>query len=117
MIVWLDHLIFGNGYGLASPYFNTVLYWLVDKSHPKKKGQLYTWSGGLGAQLNSFQWLHPKPGEYRIICGREYRPFNSTRRWIRVQVSWATPIGTTIDEHHYHLRKIKEDLCRGSGYF
>lgn len=72
MILWLDHLIFGNGYGLRSPYFDNRYYWL--------SGQLYTWSGWLGAQLQSFQWFHPKPGEERrlgggstsrfVVCGR-----------------------------------------------
>jgi hypothetical protein len=27
-------------------------------------GGLYTWIGGFGAQLQGFQWRHPKPGEH-----------------------------------------------------
>ncbi len=53
----LDHQIFGNVHGMKSPYWDNRFYWL--------NGRLYTWIGGLGAQLQSQQWFHPKPGETR----------------------------------------------------
>lgn len=96
MIVWLDHLIFGNGHGLASPYCDSHFYWL--------NGEVYHWIGGHGAQLASFQWTHPKPGERRIIRGVEFQVFRSDRKWLtvgpgglrlfplpiaRVEVTWA----------------------------
>lgn len=76
----LDHLIFGNGQGFASPYFDNRFYWLG--------GELYTFNNWLGAQLHSVQWTHPKPSERRRICGQTFRPFQSRRRWGRVYVSW-----------------------------
>ncbi len=90
-MLWLDHLIFGNGYGLKSPYFDNKFYWLVDTSFDRKheRGRLYTWIGGLGAQLSSREWTHPKPGECRKLLGREFKPFNSNRKGLRVDVSWA----------------------------
>jgi hypothetical protein len=105
MIMWLDHLIFGNGYGLGSPYFDQRFYWL--------SGQLYTWIGGFGAQLQSFQWVHPKPGERRMLAAREFVAFNSSRRWLRVSVSWSMvglPHG--IDEANAAIRGLKRDLER-----
>ncbi|OWQ97988.1 hypothetical protein [Sphingopyxis witflariensis] len=80
-ILALDHLIFGSGHGMRSPFWDNRFYWLG--------GELYTFSAGLGAQLHSVQWTHPKPGERRKICGQEFRPFSSYRRWGRVMVSWA----------------------------
>lgn len=101
-MLWLDHLIFGNGYGLRSPYFDNRFYWL--------SGRLYTWIGGLGAQLHSQQWFHPKPGETRRLAGRDYRPFNSHRRGLRVQVSWATRLPENLDDAHRALREIASSL-------
>lgn len=34
----LDHLIFGNSRGLASPYFDDCFYWLVDTSKQDRHG-------------------------------------------------------------------------------
>lgn len=98
MILWLDHLIFGNGYGLASPHCNQRFYWLND--------QLYTFSPGLGAQFQSFQWRHPKPGERRQLAGHEVVAFNSSRMWCRVRVSWA--LTGLPDGCNYKMEKIRE---------
>lgn len=46
MILELDYLIFGNGYGMAAPRHDNVFYWL--------SGELYTFSYGFGAQLKVF---------------------------------------------------------------
>lgn len=103
MIVWLDHLIFGNGYGLGSPYFDMRFYWL--------SGEFYTFSGGLGAQLHSFQWTHPRAGERRRLSGREFVVFQSSRRWCRVTVSWAlTRLSPDLDTAHKQIRELKNDL-------
>lgn len=116
-MLWLDHKIFGNGHGLASPYFDDRFYWL--------SGRLYHWIGGLGAQLNSFEWRHPKPGEERTICGRKFRPFNSRRQFLwlfrgkvyaiptpisRVSVSWAYNLPNDLDAANAELRELKSKL-------
>ncbi|AEI71065.1 hypothetical protein [EBPR siphovirus 2] len=90
-MLWLDHLIFGNGYGLGSPYFDNKFYWLVDTNFDRrhKYGRLYTLIGGHGAQLSSREWTHPKPGTRRRLLGREFQAFSSTRKGPRVDVSWA----------------------------
>lgn len=105
MILWLDHLIFGNGRGLATPYFDGRFYWL--------SGELYTFMHGHGAQLHSIQWTHPKPGERRRLCGREFVAFNSTRRWGRVMVAWAmVGLPRDIDAANAAIRELKQDLGR-----
>lgn len=103
MIIALDHLIFGNGYGLKAPYYDSVYYWL--------DGEFYTFSYGLGAQLNSIQWTHPKPGERRTLAGRGFVVFQSRRRWLRVRVSWAmTRLPDDLDKANAEIRKLKADL-------
>lgn len=120
MIVWLDQKIFGNGYGIKSPHWDDVYYWL--------SGELYTWIGGFGAQLCSFQWAHPKPGEERILAGRRFKPYFSTRRWLwlfrgsvfqiplpmcRVQVSWEIDMPDGIDNMNNEIHKLKKDIQGG----
>lgn len=117
MIFWLDHRIFGNGHGLGSPYFDARFYWL--------SGKLYTWIGGFGAQLQSLQWMHPRPGEERVLCGRRFRPFNSRRQFLwlwrgkifaiptpigRVSVSWACNLPDNIDAANAELRKLRSEI-------
>ncbi|OYU91941.1 MAG: hypothetical protein CFE29_03590 [Bradyrhizobiaceae bacterium PARB1] len=114
MIMWLDHKVFGNGHGLASPYFDDKFYWL--------SGQLYTWMGGLGAQLHSFQWRHPLASERRKLFGYEFQVFHSRRqflwlwrdRWFaiptpicRVSVAWArTDLPRDLNEANAELRHM-----------
>lgn len=113
MLVWLDHKIFGNGFGIAAPYFDYRYYWLVDtegRERSGKNGTLYTYSAGFGAQLTSFQWTHPKPGERRRLIGREFRAFSSERCWGRVRVSWSMKLPADIDAANATLRKLAADL-------
>lgn len=111
-MLWLDFLTFGSGFGLSQPYFDGRFYWLVDTSKGRNagRGALYTFLGGHGAQLTSRQWLHPKPGETRKLIGREFRPFNSSRRWLRVEVSWATPLPKDISAANAAIREIEGNL-------
>jgi len=81
MSLILDHLIFGNGRGLGSPYFDNVFYWI--------DGHIYTWVGGFGAQLQSFQWTRPPAGTRRRLLGVDFVIFRTERIWFRVQCSWA----------------------------
>lgn len=101
--LWLDHLIFGNGRGLKSPYFDNHFYWLG--------GRLYTFSYGFGAQLQSFQWTHPNAGERRKLCGREFQPLHSSRSWLRVEVAWSmVDMPKSLDDGHEAIRQLKADL-------
>lgn len=105
MILWLDHLIFGNGHGLATPYFDGRFYWL--------SGRLYTFSGGLGAQLTSYEWRHPKAHERRILCGREFKPFHSRRSWLRVRISWAwVDLPRDLNAANEALRELADEIGR-----
>ncbi|ARQ95389.1 hypothetical protein [Bradyrhizobium phage BDU-MI-1] len=117
-MLWLDHKIFGNGYGMATPYWDGVFYWL--------SGALYTWIGGLGAQLTSFQWRHPLPGEERKLGGETFRPFHSRRQFLwlfrdsccpiptpicRVSVSWTATRGPAdLQDYHSWLYGLKAKL-------
>lgn len=118
MLMWLDHKIFGNGFGLASPYSDSRFYWL--------SGELYTWSGWFGAQLQSFKWRHPRAGERRILFGYEFRALHSTRYfwWLfrgyifaiplpicRVSVAWArVDLPKPIDEANAALRQMQVEI-------
>ncbi len=100
MIVWLDFKIFGSGRGMAMPHFDGRLYWLA--------GEFYTFSAGLGAQLTSYQWQHPRAGEERTLCGRKFRVLHSSRRWGRVQVAWGM-VGLnrlSLDDAHKEIRHL-----------
>lgn len=88
----LDFLLFGSGHGLAAPFFSQPFYWLIDTHRDcgaSRNGAFYTYNGGFGSQLTSFQWRHPRAQERRRLAGMDFQPFNSTRRWLRVRVSWA----------------------------
>lgn len=87
MILWLDHWIFGNGFGLRSPYYDDIFYWLKDAY--TDKSELYTFWPGFGAQLHSIQWYKPKRFETRMICGRELCAVNWKTAWGRVYISWG----------------------------
>lgn len=103
MILWLDHLIFGNGWGMRSPYFDNQFYWL--------NGELYTFNGWLGAQLRSVQWTHPRADERRRLCGRDFKPFSSQRRWLRVEVYWAwVDLPRDLNEANAELRQLRKEL-------
>lgn len=105
MIVWLDQKIFGGGYGLRSPFCDDRYYWLGGK-----RGELYTFIGGLGAQLQSFQWTHPKPGEERHLSGHTFRVFGSERSWLRVRVAWAATDLPRGAEALDSIRKLETEL-------
>jgi len=107
MIIWLDHLIFGNGHGIKSPYFDDVYFW--------QNGEFYLFSPGLGAQLTSFQWNHPRPQERRIIANRLFSPFCSRRSWGRVIVSWSlcgydSIDALSIDRAREAINELQKDL-------
>lgn len=113
MIMWLDHKIFGNGHGVGAPFCDQKYYWLVDtlrKERSERNGEIYTFWPGFGAQLHSFQWFHPKPGERRRLAGHEFTAFISARRWFRVTVSWAiVGLPEGIDEKNAFLREFERD--------
>lgn len=112
-MLWLDHKIFGDGHGLRSPYFDNRFYWLVDTSADRKRrdGALYTFMHGLGAQLISRQWTHPRAGERRRLIGREFIPLHSNRRWGRVEVAWTmVRMPSDIDGKNAAIRALKADL-------
>lgn len=118
MILWLDHKIFGNGYGLGSPYFDNKFYWL--------SGELYTFMQGHGAQLHSYQWRHPLAGERRHLFGYDFIPCGSRRYFLwlfrdtqfaiptpicRVEVAWARiDLPKDINEANAELRHMKTQI-------
>lgn len=110
MILWLDHRIFGNGFGLGAPFWDQRYFWLT-QNH--LRGELYTYMGGLGAQLHSIQWTHPKAGERRHLSGYEFKVVHSTRRWCRVMVAWGlTRLPEGIDAANEMIRQVERDLAK-----
>lgn len=114
MTLTLDQWIFGSGHGLKSPYFDDIYFWLVDTSASQgggkrsaANGQRYTWIGGLGAQLRSFEWRTPKPGTRRLLAGREFVVFNASRRGLRVDVAWKlVDLPRPLDEANAAIREL-----------
>lgn len=112
-MLWLDHLIFGKGRGLCSPYFDNTFYWLVDtsgRSRGSGKGRLYTYTGGFGAQMRSIEWRAPKAGTRRQLAGVTFTVFSATRRGPRVEVAWAMHLPDNIDLANAKLRDFRERL-------
>lgn len=105
VFLWLDFLIFGNGYGLGAPSSDQAFFWL--------DGNLYTWIGGHGAQLRSFQWMHPRPGERRRLVGRDFEPFSSRRYGLRVDVSWRmVNFPRDLAEANAAIMALKREISR-----
>lgn len=101
--LWLDFLIFGNGFGMASPYHDDTFYWL--------SGDLYTFQHGFGAQLRSRQWTHPKAGERRTLAGHEFVIFQSTRSGLRVECSWGlVRLDRDVTEANLQIDALKTTL-------
>jgi len=100
VIFWLDWKLFGNGRGMASPYFDDVFYWL--------SGRFYQFTGGFGSQLASYEWRIPTPGTRRHLMGEDFIVYSAKRRWLRVAVSW-TRARPTVDVEDIRLleQKIK----------
>lgn len=109
----VDFWIFGNGWGLAQPYFDGRFYWLNDTTPGRKRrATFYTFSHGLGAQLRSFQWTHPRAGERRTLCGREFVVFHSHRRGLRVEVAWAmVRLPENLDAANEAIREFGKTLA------
>lgn len=109
MILWLDHKIFGDGFGLRSPHCDSRFLWL--------DGELYTFMAGLGAQLHSIQWTHPRPQEERRLGGLRFRPFHSRRSWGRVMVAWACQdLPRDMSEANAFLREMERTLGGVMGF-
>ena len=103
--LFLDHWIFGNGHGMKSPFCDNKFYWL--------NGRIYTWIGGLGAQLSSHEWRIPKPGTQRVLNKRRYTVFGARSKWFRKEVSWAVvDLPENLYEAPAFIRKIKSELDR-----
>ncbi|MBL4766305.1 MAG: hypothetical protein JKY94_01030 [Rhodobacteraceae bacterium] len=115
MILKLDHWIFGSGYGMGTPLWDGQFYWLVDtfrQSRSSANGQMYWWSGWLGAQLKSTQWRHPKAGERRQLFERDFIVYDSRRSWFRVIVSWSLAgLPDDIEKAHQVLRRLQWELA------
>lgn len=101
--LWLDFLIFGNGHGIGAPAFPQTFTWY--------QGYFYSWIGGHGAQLQSFEWRVPLPGTRRRIAGREYEVFGATRGLIRSRVAWRlVGFPEDINEANALLPNLKNEL-------
>jgi len=106
---WLDFWLFGNGHGLAQPHWDGVYYWLVDRD--SRVGRFYTFSGWFGSQLQSIEWLTPRPGTRRTLKGREFVVFSAVRAGPRVRVSWAmTRMPKDLNEANAAIRQFGADL-------
>lgn len=110
MTFWLDWKLFGNGHGMASPYFDDVFYWLVDTyryERDSRRGRFYQMFGGLGAQLRSYEWRMPSPGTRRRLFGHEFVIFIARRKWLRVDCSWALAKGV---KDFAEVRELEQEL-------
>lgn len=105
----IDRLIFGSGHGLAMPASDQRIYWLVDRK--TERGTFYTFCGGFGAQLRSFQWTHPRAQEERVLSGVSFRPFCSHRQRGRVEISWSmVRLPENLDAANFWIRSLEKRL-------
>lgn len=101
--IWLDFLLFGNGFGTGAPFWDTTFYW--------KGGRFYTFMHGHGAQLHSFEWTVPYPGTRRTIGGKKFEAFSAHRKGPRVHVSWAwVDLPRDLDEANAAIRQLRADM-------
>jgi hypothetical protein len=101
----LDFLLFGNGHGLAAPYFPERFIWIG--------GRFYTWIGGHGAQMVSREWRAPPPQERRTIAGRQFMPFQTRRCGPRVEVSWTmADLPRDLNAANASIRALERDLAK-----
>lgn len=111
-MIRLDWMLFGNGFGMKSPFFDDTFFWLNDLNFPRNRkgrhGNFYRWSGGFGAQLHSIEWRMPKPGTRRYLFGHEFVVFSARRKFIRVECSWALATSKSITEET--LSGLKKEL-------
>ena len=116
MALLLDHIIFGNGRGMSSPYHDNRFYWLVDTNREERSGRngrLYTFLHGFGAQLISREWFAPREGEIRELAGRRFKVFHHTRKRLRVEIAWAMiDLPRDIDAAHSAIDALEKDLGR-----
>ena len=99
MMNWIDFHLFGNGHGMAPPYWDGTFYWLA--------GDLYYWSSGCGAQLYSFGWRTPLPGTERRLFGHTFRVFSVSRCGPRVMIAWGhAPAVRNFAE----VARLKQDM-------
>lgn len=116
MIFWLDWLLFGNGRGMQSPYYDDVFYWLKDTTieRAKAKGRFYRFSGWFGCQLAAVEWRAPPVGTRRFLAGREFVLLRATRKFLRVETSWTMVSlkGVPIDEANERIRELRDNLGR-----
>lgn len=98
----LDWILFGNGHGMASPYADDAFYWLADTNFDRSRrgrySRLYRVSSGLGAQLISYEWRAPPAGTRRRLAGQEFVIFQTHRKWLRVECSWAAVGKQTVED-------------------
>lgn len=110
---WLDWKLFGNGHGMAQPYFDGAFYWLTDmnlgRSRNGRNGRFYRFGGGFGAQLFSTEWRTPKPGTRRRLFGRDFVVHSARRKWLRVDVAWTAAPAV---RDHSALNDLREQLVR-----
>lgn len=107
MILWFVFKRFGNGWGVASPYFDDKFYWLSSCRGKKSASNWYKWAGGFGAQLESFEWKTPPAGSKRVLFGREFRLFSVDRRFPITRCAWALVGGCNTPEE---LNALKREL-------
>lgn len=115
MLSKLDFWLFGNGHGLAQPYFDGRFFWLVDTAEGREagRGRLYKFFGGHGAQLRSIEWFMPHPGERRRLAGETFTVFQAHRKGPRVEVSWSMRLPDGIDAANAKIRALEHRLCHG----
>lgn len=113
--MWWIMKCFGNGYGIAAPLSDQIMYWLHDTYLGRTDGigRWYKFIGGLGAQLNSFEWRCPKPGTRRKLSGFEFAVFSAYRgRYgLMWSIGWAdVDLPADLDAAHARIRTIKAHL-------
>ena len=86
---------------------------MIDKVFFRINGKLYSWIGGLGAQLESTEWFRVSAGTERELLGETFRVFRTDREGMKYRTTWSlVNLPQNIDKAHEKLRWLKDQLIK-----
>ena len=105
---------FGSGFGLSIPYHTGKMYWIRNDKHKKKPGAWYSWLGGFGAQLYSFEFFKPIAGTSRELFGHTFVIFSPPeRRGFMYKITWNEDKNF---KDYSEIEALKKELEDWRGY-
>ena len=86
---------------------------LIDKVFFRINGKLYSWTGWLGCQLESREWLRVPAGTERTLLGEDFRVWRSDRDGLKYRTTWSLiNLPENIDKANERIRGLKDKLAK-----